>query len=447
MHKTKTFYVVARNNYSVVKKYFIYEPKQGGDINMKKAILFLSALAAAMCIAPIANAQVGDVIGHIYSTDIRAYINGEEVPSYNIGGRTVIVVEDVCGYSEYHDEMRTLLLTNDVRGLHPDSIKGGSGESDTPGHIIGDIYETDIKTYMYDKEITAYNLDGKTAVAIEDLGGFKEYNDLGGRYFYNDETRTLSLEILYGNHAEVMGTLFDNAADITYSLSDDKSHIIAQFGFNDMFSVGGNITEDDGLRAELNKKGECIIPVMVVIDGEEKQLGYYFAHDSKHYEQTGYRTADGGFTDGYGYNFTGGETEVYELQDTRVSFYSISVAFAEEIGATVEHPVLTKREEVEKDWRLHRWNKVTEKFVTDDYTFIYAGFYGGPHGGAYESLLLIDDDGNYKNFADDLESVSLYGQKTFENVTIDRENEKCYLHYDIDYVIDLRTGEMTAREN
>ena len=414
---------------------------------MKKAVLFLSALAAAMCIAPLANAEVGDVIGHIYSTDIRTYINGKEVPSYNIGGRTVIVVEDVCGYSSYHDDQRALLLTNDIRGLHPDGIKGGNSESDVPGRVIGDIYETDIKTYMYDKELPAYNLNGKTAVAIEDLGGFEDFNDLGGMYFYNDETRTLELLSLYGNHGEVMGVLFDNAADISYSLSEDKSHIIAKFEFNDMFSVGGNINEDEELRAWLDEKGNCMIPITTFINGGENPLGYYFAHDSKRYEQTGYRMPDGGFTDGYGYYFTGEETEVYELQDTHIDFYWIVVDVAKAGGTMVEHPVLTKREEVEKDWRLHHWNKVNDKFVTDDYTFIYAGFYGLPHGGASENLLLIQDDGSYRDYSDEFAFTSLYGRKTFDNVTVDRENEKCYLHYDKDYVIDLKTGEMTEKVN
>lgn len=413
---------------------------------MKKAVLFLSALAAAMCIAPMASAQAGDVTGHIYSTDIRTYINGKEVPSYNIGGRTVIVAEDVLDSCKYRDEQRTLLLNdNDWVGLCPDNIKGGSSESDVPGRIIGDIYETDIKTYMYSKELTAYNLNGKTAVAIEDLGGFKEWNDLGGRYFYDDETRTLSLEIVYNNYIELTDLLFDNAADIAYSLSDDKSHIVAKFEFNDMFSVGGNRTESEELRDWLSEKGDCMISVTTVINGEEKFLGYCFSHDMKHYEQIGYRTPDGGFTDGLGYDYTGDETEVYELQDTRVEFYYTDIDIAAEGAATVEHPVLTKREEVEKDWRLHRWNRVNEKFVTDDYTFLYAGFYGWPHGGgAVESLLRIDNDGNYRNYADDcFKSVSMNGQKTFDNVTVDRENEKCYLRYDKDYVIDLKTGEMT----
>lgn len=54
----------------------------------------------------------GDIVGHIYSTDIRAYINGVEVESYNIGGKTAIVIEDIIKENSheyiYDDSIRTL---------------------------------------------------------------------------------------------------------------------------------------------------------------------------------------------------------------------------------------------------------------------------------------------------------------------------------------------------
>ncbi len=409
---------------------------------MKKALLFPIAAAAVMLGALTAGAHTGDVIGHIYSTDIRAYINDTEVPAYNIGGRTVVIAEDLLSSTEYHDEFRTLL----VGDFYPNALNSGSNATDGgSGRIIGDIYETDIKTYMYDKELPAYNLNGKTAVAIEDLGGFKEYNDLGGRYFYDDDTRTLKLDILYSNFPDAMTMLFDNTADVTYSLSEDKTHITAEYAPADKFSVGGNTTETEELIAFLNEQGNGMIPVTAMINGEEKQIGWNFTHSTKNYYQTGYRTPDGGFTDGYGYRFTGEETEVYELRDEKTNFYFIYTDVAKDAAKDLEHPALTKREEVEKDWWLHHWNKINDKLETDDYTFIYAGFYGLPHGGASENLLRIENDGTYRDYAKEFESVSLYGQKTFDNVTIDKENEKCYFRYDKDYVIDLKTGEMTAK--
>ena len=411
---------------------------------MKKSILFPAMIAAVMLGASAASAQTGDVVGHIYSTDIRAYINDTEVPAYNIGGRTVVIAEDLLTSTEYHDEFRTLLIGD----FYPNALSSGSNATDGgSGRIIGDIYETDIKTYMYDKELPAYNLNGKTAVAIEDLGGFKEYNDLGGRYFYDDDTRTLKLDILYSNFPDAMTMLFDNAADVTYSLSGNKTHITAEYAPADKFSVGGNTTETEELIAFLNEQGNGMIPVTAMINGEEKQIGWNFTHGTKDYYKTGYRTPDGGFTDGYGYSFTGEETEVYELLDEKTNFYFIYTDIAKDAAKDLEHPVLTKREEVEKDWWLHHWNKITDKLETDDYTFIYAGFYGLPHGGASENLLRIENDGTYRDYAKEFESVSLYGQKTFDNVTIDKENEKCYFRYDKDYVIDLKTGEMTAKEN
>jgi hypothetical protein len=40
-------------------------------------------------------AKIGDIIGKIYKTDIATYINGSRIESYNIGGRTVIPVEEL----------------------------------------------------------------------------------------------------------------------------------------------------------------------------------------------------------------------------------------------------------------------------------------------------------------------------------------------------------------
>ncbi len=60
-----------------------------------KKILTLILIFSMMIHTTIALAANGDIVGHIYSTDIRAYINGVEVESYNIGGKTAVVIEDV----------------------------------------------------------------------------------------------------------------------------------------------------------------------------------------------------------------------------------------------------------------------------------------------------------------------------------------------------------------
>ena len=43
---------------------------------------------------------VGEITGNIYESDITAYINGEPVSSYNIGGRLVVVIEDIAPHDD-----------------------------------------------------------------------------------------------------------------------------------------------------------------------------------------------------------------------------------------------------------------------------------------------------------------------------------------------------------
>ena len=93
---------------------------------------------------------------------------------------------------------------------------------------------------------------------------------------------------------------------------------------------------------------------------------------------------------------------------------------------------------------INRVGNVLERFDTDAYSFVYMST-GTPHG-AIQYLLLVNADGSYRDFGEDLQSDSLYGTKKFENVRIDRENQKVYLHYDADYVIDLCTGTMQKME-
>ena len=60
-----------------------------------KKIFIISAILAIFCAFGTAYAESGDIIGHVYSTDILAVIGGNEVPAYNIGGRTAVVIEDL----------------------------------------------------------------------------------------------------------------------------------------------------------------------------------------------------------------------------------------------------------------------------------------------------------------------------------------------------------------
>jgi hypothetical protein len=87
---------------------------------MKKPIVLLSILALLAAVFVNAAAKplkIGDVIGKIYYTDIKTYIDGKPIDSVNIGGRTMISAEDLqyMGYQvEWNDTARTLSITSNV---------------------------------------------------------------------------------------------------------------------------------------------------------------------------------------------------------------------------------------------------------------------------------------------------------------------------------------------
>ncbi len=67
------------------------------------------------------KSRVGERLQPVYATDIKTYLDGQEIKSYNIGGKTIIYVDDLAGrYAEnytYNDTSRILR----VDFLAPDS--------------------------------------------------------------------------------------------------------------------------------------------------------------------------------------------------------------------------------------------------------------------------------------------------------------------------------------
>ena len=140
---------------------------------MKRQVLRI-ALAAAVVLnlaVPAAASQIGDVVGHTYYTDITAQINGRPLRSYNIGGETAVVAEDLreYGFSVVWDgEKRTLTVERDlsvpISGSYQVPV-----ESTAVGTVSGDIYCTDIKIYVQGEEVEGFALNGETAIRFSEL--------------------------------------------------------------------------------------------------------------------------------------------------------------------------------------------------------------------------------------------------------------------------------------
>lgn len=152
-------------------------------------VLVLSVMCPFM---NVFSANVGDKIEKVLSTDIITYIEGVKVPSFNISGRTAVVVENLNAMGLpfevlYDDSTRTLTISDGTGGTR-DYFHFSDAESDAPvGTPIMDVLYTDIETFYQGKKLESFNIGGFTCVYATDLA------NLYGRYSYSESTRSVDI--------------------------------------------------------------------------------------------------------------------------------------------------------------------------------------------------------------------------------------------------------------
>lgn len=372
---------------------------------MKKLLSILLFITSILIISTNAFAANGDIVGHIYSTDIRAYINGVEVQSYNIGGKTAVVIEDIIKENSheyiYDDSIRTLKFFS----LNPNYLVEDKTENKAkPGRIIGNIYETDIKTSIYDVNIPTYNIGGKTAVAIEELGYDGAFSPIGGKFIWNEKDRTISLEFLY----ETGYTPLELSLDKNINITVNENMTEAEATFEQLFHCGGY---QQHFRFPDNITDDANIEVVLPIKANGEIIGYYFRRPSK----------DNKFT-----AFT----------------YYYPEKLKEAAKNYTPAPHRTREEIIGHFTGVHSVGVPVERFDTDDYSFVYISV-AGTSWTSY-NLLQAYDDGTYIDYRD----IIAMRNRSPVNLVIDRENEKVtFKHVDrytrewfANYEIDLKSG-------
>lgn len=373
---------------------------------MKKILPVLLAIVALLSFNTVSFAKTGDVVGKIYSTDIKAYINGVWVDSYNIGGKTVVIIEDITNQFAYADDIRTLVIWD----FAPGNLVGTKKtQSQKPGIPVGKIYETDIKTIFRGKELKAYSLNGKMAVEIEELGNDNEFSDIGGKYIWNANERTISLEMMYRYSSKLHDILREKTVNMVIEEKDGK--LVADFApvaITNGSILGGGILPDNSILPVYYKDDiigyRCRFPDIELVHGEG---GKYTLEKREYQASTDYYYVD----------------KIVKIVENAV-------------------PVVPTSEE----WLTYKEQNmctIKQKFETDEYLFAYMS-QPTTHGGTQILEKFDKSTGETEYYNKHFKSVSLYGQMYFEDVRIDEENEKVYLHYDVDYVIDLKTDEVTA---
>ncbi len=376
---------------------------------MKKALFVILAASIFLLLSVTAFAANGDVAGHIYSTDICAYINGVEVPSCNIGGKTAVVIEDILDENTqlyiYDDYTRTLQFFS----LRPDCIvEKTAKEKSNPGKIIGNIYKTDIKTSIYDVIVPSFNINGKTAVAIEDLGYNGAFSPIGGKYVWNEKERTISLEFLYEN-----SYVISKDRNITVSANETMTESEATFdevihcvGGRESFKFPDYVTDD------------AVIETVLPIKSGGEIIGYYFRRPSKEYKFTAF-----------------------------TYYYPDKLKKAEENYTPCPHN--TREDIISHFVSVHSVGEPQERFDTEKYSFVYISV-AGTSWTSY-NLLQVYDDGTYIDYKDEISTSNRapYG------LVVDKENEKVtFSHIDryhhewfTDYEIDLKNGKIKVLDS
>lgn len=373
-----------------------------------------------------AFAENDDGISNIYSTDITATVNGYEVESYNIGGKTAIVLEDLAklGASvSYEDSIRTLTVD-----FHNFYVKGESEKTekgDTVGVPVGNIYESDIKTYLNGCEIKAFSLGGRMAAAVEDIGNAALYGTPYSRYgavcSWNPDERRVSLDFLVTDVAkmyEFNRILSEKNYDFL-SLSSDEYAFFRRHT-DEYKPIDYSSEEYAAYYSSLPEYSPCTLTV-----GSAAYIIGYVKIPSSHVEM---------------YLDEGATVPKLEIQSgySQCLNYELLCRIADKL-----EPYKPPREALVRYYTSEEgfYAVVRARADFDECTFL-ALSQGTPHG-PNMLLLRIDNYGSVTNYADFFESVSLYGTKTFDYVKIDEETKTVTFSYDKYYEIDLITGNMS----
>ncbi|MBQ9459155.1 MAG: hypothetical protein IJU66_04400 [Oscillospiraceae bacterium] len=132
--------------------------------------------------------KVGKPAGDYFFTDIVTTVNGTRIDAINVGGMTLINVEDLSTHGftvVWNEKERTLRAAKSS-----DAPLGGSEAASPSGKVgakLGVYYYTDIVTYLDGYAVNAYNTGGRTYICAEDMRAY------GYSVIWDGEARTLTV--------------------------------------------------------------------------------------------------------------------------------------------------------------------------------------------------------------------------------------------------------------
>lgn len=153
------------------------------------AALLLSIFVLCPCPSAFAAKELS-VAGDLLETDIKAYINGCRISSYNVNGYTAVIAEDLLDYGFdvlWNDATRKVEIKRNDKSEFSGILIDDTSKAEV-GKKVGNAYYTDIRTVVNGITVLSYNIGGKTAIFIDALNLF-------GTVLFSNETRTIDCEI------------------------------------------------------------------------------------------------------------------------------------------------------------------------------------------------------------------------------------------------------------
>ncbi len=147
---------------------------------MKKATRhsIICAVLIAICTVLTIGAAAARIEGlYVMPTDIRAFIDGHEIPAYNIANKLGIVAEDLRGYGfevVWNGEARTLSVSKSANGVSAPKDEIKQNKKKLP------VYSTDIVTFIDGKAVDSFNVGGETVIFFSELAKY------GASHYDND---------------------------------------------------------------------------------------------------------------------------------------------------------------------------------------------------------------------------------------------------------------------
>lgn len=229
-------------------------------------------------------------------TDIKVFINNNQIPAMNINGNIAVNTQDLLNYGFdvlwNGDERTVCIKRNYTKKIEKTDFK--DNENLKIGTVIGTAKSSDIKTYVvtdtFVKYIPSYNINGNTAILLSDLGNFGIIN-------WDNVLRILKLDLAEN---------IDDNLPVKF-MNDSK---IGNFGKEELLSIYGvNIFLNKNTRKIENDKKNFIIGLK---SGEGKIVSASYENDDTKIFLARIIESIEGYPD-YGFN-----SRVYEGYDWKV---------------------------------------------------------------------------------------------------------------------------------